>query len=512
MSGRPSCAATAAGSPSASNSTRRRAGRARVVAALGDRRFLEQRSDLGAAFGPAQPVAALERGPRVGERAHHVVVGGVQHRRADRHSTVVCASSSASIRPGPLMSRTSVSRAARLRQPGSDASCSSTVDAQRRRRRAHAPRRVRVRTDPVRRRVVSAELRSWRTTSGSLGHGCEIVPEYAVWIVTHSTVGGAGAGGSIHHKHVQPAIVLGTCVHDGRRAAWLTRETAAHGRNPWGDSRASRAGEAPATPFGAGRWVGRVTGDRRPTRAIRAVLDRLTAGQWLELPDTRLIDVAPRTSPGGSTLKVVTWSGGAYDSRRDASAGLGRRTQRLRGQRGVRLRSSHPALAAAHRTERGRPCAHTDVSRRAAPRPSHVQLSRIRAVARARARVLARAGRGPAVAASSAVKCSSSMSTSVAGRAAHVPTCRQSSGTLIGAQARLDPASGRIFFIGSQRAALQAYDPGTNRWSSGWTPVRVRVHATAAIDPVRREFMLIGSGGKAGAQALRWHLDRAGRR
>ena len=27
---------------------------------------------------------------------------------------------------------------------------------------------------------------------------------------------------------------------------------------------------------------------------------------------------------------------------------------------------------------------------------------------------------------------------------------------------------------------------------------------------VRREFMLIGSGGKAGAQALRWHLDRAG--
>jgi hypothetical protein len=111
--------------------------------------------------------------------------------------------------------------------------------------------------------------------------------------------------------------VLGTRVYDGRRAAWLTRETAAHGRNPWSDSRASRAGEAPATPFGpVAGWVALLATSAHA--GDPGVLDRLTAGQWLELPDSRLIDVAPRTSPGGSTLKVMTWSGGAYDSRRDA--------------------------------------------------------------------------------------------------------------------------------------------------------------------------------------------------
>ena len=47
------------------------------------------------------------------------------------------------------------------------------------------------------------------------------------------------------------------------------------------------------------------------------VLDDLTEGRWLEILDSKLIDVAPRESPGGSTLKIVAWSGGAYDSRRD---------------------------------------------------------------------------------------------------------------------------------------------------------------------------------------------------
>ena len=38
----------------------------------------------------------------------------------------------------------------------------------------------------------------------------------------------------------------------------------------------------------------------------------------------------------------------------------------------------------------------------------------------------------------------------------------------------------------------------------------MRVHATAAIDPKRRFFVLIGSGTGA-PQALRWHFDRPGR-
>ncbi len=38
----------------------------------------------------------------------------------------------------------------------------------------------------------------------------------------------------------------------------------------------------------------------------------------------------------------------------------------------------------------------------------------------------------------------------------------------------------------------------------------MKVHATAAIDPARREFVLLGSGGKGGGQLLRWSLDRPG--
>lgn len=240
-----------------------------------------------------------------------------------------------------------------------------------------------------------------------------------------------------------------------------------------------------------------------------AVLERLTPGQWLELPDTKLIDAAPRTSPGGSTLKVVTWSGGAYDSRHDAVLVWGGGHSDYAGnevyvfdlgtQRWQRL--TEPSVA-----DRARTPAYPDGQPRA--RHTYNYLEYVPSIER----LLCFGASGPwpgggGEFSREVLEFDVDKRRWTSGTRADVPP---SSGTLIGAQARLDPVSGRIFVIGSQRAALQAYDPGTNRWSSGWTPVRVRVHATAAIDPVRREFMLIGSGGKAGAQALRWHLDRPG--
>jgi hypothetical protein len=53
------------------------------------------------------------------------------------------------------------------------------------------------------------------------------------------------------------------------------------------------------------------------------------------------------------------------------------------------------------------------------------------------------------------------------------------------------------------------YTPAADRWARAGGHTYVRVHATAAIDPERRQFVLIGSGTES-PQALRWSLDRPG--
>src|SRR5687768_14643640 len=53
-----------------------------------------------------------------------------------------------------------------------------------------------------------------------------------------------------------------------------------------------------------------------PSTAAPDVSEQLQEGRWLEIPNSRLIDVAPSDSPGGTPLKVVAWSGGALDTRR----------------------------------------------------------------------------------------------------------------------------------------------------------------------------------------------------
>jgi hypothetical protein len=234
----------------------------------------------------------------------------------------------------------------------------------------------------------------------------------------------------------------------------------------------------------------------------------LTEGRWLEIPDSKLIDVAPRESPGGSTIKIVAWSGGAYDSRRDLFLVWGGGHSDYAGNEVYAFdlatrkwrRLTEPSVA-----DRARTPTYPDGQPRA--RHTYNYIEYVPSIDR----LLCFGASGPYPGGGG------EFSRDVLefdigerrwnGRArAAVPT----PGNLIGAQARLDPASGRVFVIGSQRATLQAYDPADDRWFSGWAPVRVKVHATAAIDPVRREFVLLGSGGQSDGQILRWSLDRPG--
>jgi hypothetical protein len=47
-------------------------------------------------------------------------------------------------------------------------------------------------------------------------------------------------------------------------------------------------------------------------------IDALPPGEWLEIANTKVMDVFPKVSPGGSPYAVVAaWSGGAFDTKRD---------------------------------------------------------------------------------------------------------------------------------------------------------------------------------------------------
>jgi hypothetical protein len=240
-------------------------------------------------------------------------------------------------------------------------------------------------------------------------------------------------------------------------------------------------------------------------QGVRATLDK---GGWLEVPDSRLIDVAPSRSPGGATLKIVAWSGAALDTRRSQLLVWGGGHSDYAGNEvyAFDLRSlqwrrlTEPSVA-----DRGRTATYPDGQPRARHTYNYIEY------VPALDRMLVFGASGPYPGGGgefsrSVIEFDIGERRWITGGRADVPP----PGNLIGAQARIDPESGRVYVIGSQKAALLAYDPAADRWSQLSPPTRVRVHATAAIDPGRRELVLIGSGGRSGGQALRWKLDAAG--
>ncbi len=67
----------------------------------------------------------------------------------------------------------------------------------------------------------------------------------------------------------------------------------------------------------------------------------------------------------------------------------------------------------------------------------------------------------------------------VIGRRAEVP----GRGSMIGAHARLDPATNDVFFVPGQRASLTAVFAGRRSLARGWGEAYVRVHATGGDRP-----------------------------
>lgn len=58
--------------------------------------------------------------------------------------------------------------------------------------------------------------------------------------------------------------------------------------------------------------------DEPPPGDVLAAIQALEPGEWYEIPDTHLRDVAPVPEPAGSVRNVIgAWSSGAYDTKRD---------------------------------------------------------------------------------------------------------------------------------------------------------------------------------------------------
>jgi hypothetical protein len=241
-------------------------------------------------------------------------------------------------------------------------------------------------------------------------------------------------------------------------------------------------------------------------RADCAALPGVLPGHWYEIPESSLAASGLLTGRDPSVSRITAWSGAAliphsgrlllWGGGHEDYAGNEVYAFDLASLRWERLTEPAPA-------DHGRGDTYADGTPRA--RHTYDYLEYVPSVAR----LLSFGGAALYPHGSLATRRISEFDpearTWVTGRRADVPA----GGNMIGAHARLDPASGDVFFLGGQRAALMRYSPDTDRWRTGWEPRHVRVHATAAIDPRRRSYVIIGSGTET-PQALKWDLDRPG--
>ncbi len=241
--------------------------------------------------------------------------------------------------------------------------------------------------------------------------------------------------------------------------------------------------------------------------AAPSPLQRLEPGQWYEIPDSALRAAAARRGADAPVGKITAWSSAAFDPQSDRLLVWGGGHEDYAGNEVYAFdlgtlewtRLSEPS-----RPDRDRGDSYAD----GAPRSRHTYNYIEFLPAQRRLMSFGGASLYPQGGAQSRriSEFDPETGTWVTGRRSDVPA----GGSLIGAHARLDPASGDVFFVPAQRGALARYSPSEDRWRGGWEPGFVRVHATAAIDPKRRLMVLIGSGTDK-PQALRWNLDRPGR-
>lgn len=245
-----------------------------------------------------------------------------------------------------------------------------------------------------------------------------------------------------------------------------------------------------------------------PMVGLATDLSDLPEGRWFEIPGTALRSVAPQPAPGGNVAKITAWSGGSYDSKRRRLLVWGGGHSDYGGNEVYAFsldslkwsRLTEPSMPDSERTP-----LYPDGEPRARHTYDYVEY------VPSLDRVISFGGSGPYPRGGGEftrdlAEFSPSDNRWTFGRRAPVPP----GGSIIGAHARHDPRTGTVYFIGSQRASLKRYDPNSDRWEELAPRSYVRVHSTAALDPDRRQLIVIGTGIEGSRQAQMWHLDRRG--
>jgi hypothetical protein len=242
--------------------------------------------------------------------------------------------------------------------------------------------------------------------------------------------------------------------------------------------------------------------------AIAADLSELHPGEWVEIPGTRLRDVAPPVSPGGNVSKIIyAWSGGAYDSKREwllvwgggHSDYAGNELYAFDLQTLAWTRLTNPSVP-----NRAKTATYPDGQPRARHTYNYVEY------VPEWDRFVSFGGAGPwPTGGGEFTRAISEFdyehNTWITGARPPVPL----GGSMIAALARLDPATGDIYFVPASKGYLLRLDPRTQQWQGGWGRSQVTAHASAAIDPDRRLLVVVGKGTLDGVrQALKWDLSR----
>jgi hypothetical protein len=227
--------------------------------------------------------------------------------------------------------------------------------------------------------------------------------------------------------------------------------------------------------------------------AVCADLPELRPGEWVEIPDSHLRDVAPPVSPGGSVAKIINaWSGAALDTQREWLLVWGGGHSDYAGNELYAFdlrtlewnRLTNPSAA-----DRARTVTYPDGQPRARHTYNYIEY------VPAWDRLVSFGGAGPwPFGGGEFTRQISEFDyegrTWITGARPPVPL----GGSMIAAIARLDVATGDVYFVPAAKGAMLRLDPRTQQWQGGWGRCQVTAHASAAIDPERRLLVVVGKG------------------
>ena len=240
--------------------------------------------------------------------------------------------------------------------------------------------------------------------------------------------------------------------------------------------------------------------------AVCAELPVLRPGEWVEIPDSHLRDVAPPVSPGGSVAKIINaWSGAVLDTQREWLLVWGGGHSDYAGNElyAFDLRTLEwNRLTSPSAADRARTVTYTDGQPRARHTYNYIEY----VPAWDRLVSFGGAGGWPLGGGEFTRQISEfdyEGRTWITGARPPVPP----GGSMIAALARLDAATGDVYFVPAAKGAMLRLDPRTQQWQGGWGRCQVTAHASAAIDPERRLLVVVGKGTADGVrQAWKWDL------